>query len=117
MFKKLFSIIFGTTTALFSSLALMTHNGELLVSPSIQIMLGLATGSTVVNGISAFHKKQKGIGLFFTFITLFLLTVILLNNTMTTEGIIPVLTVYIIFGVPIGIIAMLEQRIHTRSEC
>ncbi len=116
MFKKLFSIIVGSITALFSSLALITHNGELLLSPAIQIILGLATGSTVVDGISAFRKKRQGLGLFFTFITLFMLTVIILNNTMTIDGIIPVLTLYIIFGIPLGILAMLAHRIDTRSE-
>ncbi|MFZ3579570.1 hypothetical protein [Virgibacillus sp. DJP39] len=114
--KKVLSIIIGVITTLFSSFALITHNDELLLLPSIQLIFGLVTADMLVSGISAFRGKRKGLGLFFTFITLFMLTVVILNNTMTIEGIIPVIALYMFFGVPIGIIAMFAHRINTRNE-
>lgn len=35
---------------------------------------------------------------------------------MTIEGIIPVIAMYILFGVPIGIIAMFVHRINNRND-
>lgn len=114
--KRLFSISVGVLTTLFASFALITQNGGLLLLPLIQIIFGLVIANTLVEGISAFRRKRNGLGLFITFITLFMLTVIILNNTMTIEGMIPVFTMYIVFGIPIGIIALVAQRINTRSE-
>ncbi|MFC7320030.1 hypothetical protein [Halobacillus campisalis] len=114
--KTILSIFVGVITTLFVSFALITQNDDLLLKPFIQLILGLITANVLVSGISAFHRKSKGLGLFFTFITLFMLSVIILNNTMTIEGIIPVMIIYIVFGVPIGIIAMFVHRINTRNE-
>lgn len=114
--KILLSIFVGVITTVFSSYAFISHNEELLLLPAIQLILGLATANMIVSGISAFRSRKKGLGLFFTFIALFLFTVIILNNTMTIEGIIPVLVMLIIGGVPIGIIAMFAYRINNRSE-
>ena len=111
--RKILSIVVGVITTLFVSFALITQNGDLLVTPFLQLILGLVTADVLVSGISAFRRKSKGLGLFFTFITLlFMLSVIILNNTMTMEGTVPVITIYIVFGVPIGIIAMFVHRIN-----
>lgn len=112
----MFSAIIGFITALFASFSLITQNGDLLLQPLLQLILGVVTANSLVNGISSFHSKRRGLGLFFAFITLFMLTVIILNNTMTIEGIIPVIAMYILFGVPIGIIAMFVHRINNRND-
>ncbi|WP_407271758.1 hypothetical protein [Radiobacillus sp. PE A8.2] len=114
--KKTFSIIVGVIATLFSSYALITQNHEFLLLPFVQLILGLVTANSLVDAILAFRRNSTRLGLFFTFITLFMLTVIILNNTMTIEGILPVLALYIIFGVTIGIIAMFARSIETRSE-
>ncbi|WP_042221573.1 hypothetical protein [Oceanobacillus manasiensis] len=114
--KQTVSIIVGILTMIFSSFALLTHNADLLLLPPIQFILGLVTAGMLVSGITSFRNKTIGTGLFFTFITLFLLSVIILNNTMTMEGFIPVLTMFIVFGVPIGIIGMFANRINVRDE-
>ncbi|MCT2534827.1 hypothetical protein NC661_04190 [Aquibacillus koreensis] len=114
--EKSVSMFIGVITTIFVSFALISQNDGLLLTPLIQLILGYVTAHVLISGISAFLKKRKGIGLFFTFITLFLLSVIILNNTMTISGFIPVITLYILFGVPIGIIAMIAHRINTRNE-
>ncbi|MFD2923155.1 hypothetical protein [Halobacillus naozhouensis] len=112
----LFQIIIGVITILFSSYALITHNEDILLLPFIQGILGFIIVVMLACGISAFRRKRKGLGLFFTFVTIFLFTIALLNNTMAIEGIIPILAMYIVFGVPIGIIVMLAHRVNTRNE-
>ncbi|TGB04930.1 hypothetical protein [Halobacillus salinus] len=114
--RKILSIFVGVVTTLFVSFTLITQNDDLLVTPFIQYIFGLVTANVWVSGISAFRRKKKGLGLFFTFITLFMLSVIILINTMTIEGIIPVITIYIVFGVPIGTIAIFVHRINTSNE-
>lgn len=114
--KKIFSIIIGVITTLFASFALIIKNAELLLLPLIQLIMGVVTAITLVDGISSFRWKRNRLGLFFTFITLFLFTVIILNNTMTIEGIFPAIAMYIVFGVPIGIIALFTPRISTRDD-
>ncbi|MFB4166822.1 hypothetical protein [Virgibacillus sp. JSM 102003] len=111
----LFRIAIGVITILFSSYALITHNEYILLLPSVQLYLGLIAATMLVTGVSALHERRKRLGLFFTFVSLFIIVVILLNNSVTIEGIIPVIALFFFLGIPIGIIAMFTQRMHNKS--
>ena len=113
---QLFRIIIGVITILFSSYALITHNINILLLPSVQFIFGLITATTLVSGVSAFREKRIGLGFFFIFETLFMFTVILLNNTMRIEGLTSVLVMYIVCGVPIGVLVMFAHRLETKSK-
>lgn len=112
----LFQFAIAVITILFSSYALITHNGDILLLPSVQFCLGLIAATMSVTAVSALRKKRKRLGSFFTFVSLFIIVVILLNNSMTIEGIIPVMALFLFLSIPIGIIAMFSQGMHNKSE-
>ncbi|RWZ54592.1 hypothetical protein EQV77_13145 [Halobacillus fulvus] len=114
--KRRSTLIVAVVMTLLSSYALMTHHGQFLLHPAMQLVLGMATASTLVEAIAAFRKKKKGSGLVLTFLTLFMLTVIIANNTMTVGGIVPVLTMYMVLGVPVALMALFAHRISENRE-
>ncbi|MFZ0369631.1 MAG: hypothetical protein WAM07_08515 [Halobacillus sp.] len=107
------SFLLGIITILITSYLLITHRADTLLLPFIQGVLGFIIASMIVSVVYSFRNQQKWSGLFFTFAALFIAAVILTNNTMTIEGVLPVLIMYIIISVPIGIIAGLSQVIKT----
>lgn len=58
---NLLSIFVGVITTIFSSYVFISHNEELLLLPSIQLILGLVTANMLVSGISAFRRMRKRI--------------------------------------------------------
>lgn len=59
MGHKLFQIMIGVIAILFSSYALITHNVDILLLPSIQFILGLIIATMLVSGVSAFRRKRR----------------------------------------------------------
>ncbi|WP_281975222.1 hypothetical protein [Halobacillus litoralis] len=108
--KNRLLILTGSIALIFSSGALLTKHDEVLLEPIVQGIFGFVTVFMAGAGVTAYRRKRKGRGSFFTFVTLFLIMVILLNNTMTIAGLLPVAALYI--GVPIGIMAMVAQRFN-----
>lgn len=116
MIQKSYKVFMGIFAVLFLSYILITDNQNLLLSPIVQMIMGLVSATMLVSGIAALRNKSKKIGSFYTFVTLFILIVIILNNTMTIDGLIPVAVIYIVGGVPIGIIGMFAIRLENRGK-
>ncbi|MDL4842354.1 hypothetical protein [Aquibacillus rhizosphaerae] len=114
--NKLIQILMGVITTLLLSYALISSNVEYLLLPYIQGVLGFIIVVMFIEGLSAFKQKRKGLGLFFIFLTLFMFTVIILNNTITVEGVIPLFILYVLFGVPIGIVAMFAYSLDNKDK-
>lgn len=112
----MFLIIIGVIAILFSSYALITHNADILLLSPIQFILGFIIVLMLVSGVSAFRGKRKGLGLFYIFVTLFMFTVILLNNTMSIDGLTPVIIMYVVIGVPIGVMIIFSHYLETKNK-
>ncbi|MGP4062359.1 hypothetical protein [Halobacillus sp. H74] len=65
-------ILTGSLAIFFSSGALLTKHEEVLLEPIVQGNFGFVTVFMASAGVTAYRKKRKGRGSFFTFVTLFL---------------------------------------------
>ena len=116
MIQKSYKAVIGIFSVLFLNYALITDNQDLLLLPIVQMIMGLVSATMLVAGIAAFRNKNKKIGSFYACVSLFVLIVMIFNNTMTIDGLIPVAVIYIVGGVPIGIIAMFAIRLENRGK-
>ncbi|WP_430787555.1 hypothetical protein VBD025_16770 [Virgibacillus flavescens] len=109
-------IAIGIITVALTGYPLLTNNQDILLLPAIQGILGFVTATMLLAGVSAFRKKRKIMALFYTIVTVYLACLILFNNSMTFKGLLPVLVIYIVGGVPIGIMAMFAYRLENKNR-
>lgn len=114
--QKLYKVVIGIVAVFFLSYALIDGKNDILLLPSMQLIMGLVIATMLVSGVSAFRNKNKKLGSFYTIVTLFMLIAIIFNNTMTLDGLIPVIGMSIVCTVPIGIIAMIFYRLENKSK-
>ncbi|GAA5416808.1 hypothetical protein Pryu01_01847 [Paraliobacillus ryukyuensis] len=99
------ALIFGIVTTLFATVTILINQEQLLLLPFTQLFLGFIIAYTLVAGMQAFRNNSTGMGFVFSFITLVLIGIIVCYNSMTINGWLPLVFVYLTVGIPIGCIA------------
>ena len=111
-----FRILIGVLTIVFFSYIQITHHADLLKLPLIKMILGFIFGNMLIEGITAFLEKRHEISLFFILVTICIFPSIFLNTHLHIMGLIPTLAIFIVFAVPISIMAMVMHHLEVKNN-
>ncbi|WP_112180290.1 hypothetical protein [Paraliobacillus zengyii] len=113
---KRLQIAMGTCGTLFVVFAMLTNNEELLSVPFLQYLLGFIAISLLLTGISVFRKNSKKTGVFLSFMSLFIIGIILFNNTITIKGFMPLIVLGVFATIPFVIFYLVTHFSKNKSR-
>lgn len=114
--QDFFKMFAGITAVLFSGYIVVTENYELMSFVLVQSVMGLVISGLVKFGISSFEAKKKLVGSFYIIAAALLFVTVIAANDLSLMGILPLMVILIIFGAPIGIMAMFHYHFEHKKQ-